>query len=67
MSYDLKKLSHTENTTIIIIIIIIITSLVCLLLCSNVFFLQCLPLISIWFYVVFVHNVITCIYTVLCP
>jgi hypothetical protein len=28
------------------------------------FFLQCLPVICL--YVVFVHNVITCIYTVLC-
>jgi hypothetical protein len=25
-----------------------------------------LPLIRLWFYVVFAHNVITCIYTVLC-
>jgi hypothetical protein len=39
---------------------------VCLLFCINVFFLQCLPLICLWLCVVFVHNVITCIYTVLC-
>jgi hypothetical protein len=37
----------------------------CLLLCITVVFLQCLPLIRLWFYVVFAHNVITCIYTVL--
>jgi hypothetical protein len=31
-----------------------------------VFFLQCLPVICLWLYVVFVHNIINCIYTVLC-
>jgi hypothetical protein len=49
-----------------IVIIIIIITLFVLLLCINVFLLQCLPLISLRFYIVFVHNVITCIYTVLC-
>jgi hypothetical protein len=39
---------------IIIIVIIIII------------FHQCLPLICLCFYVVFVYNVITCLYIVLC-
>jgi hypothetical protein len=39
---------------------------VCFLICSNVFFLQCLPIISLRFYVVFVRYVTTFIYTVLC-
>jgi hypothetical protein len=51
---------------IIIIIIIIIILFVCFLRWINVFFLQSLPLISLWLYVVFVHKIITFIYTVLC-
>jgi hypothetical protein len=39
---------------------------VCLLFCINVFLLQCLSVICLWLYVVFVHNVITCVYTVMC-
>jgi hypothetical protein len=39
---------------------------VCLLFCINVFFLQCLCVICLWLYVVFVHNVTTRIYPVLC-
>jgi hypothetical protein len=61
---------HKQELSWVIIIIIIITIItilfVCLLLGINVFVLQCLPLITLWFYVVFAHNVITCNYTVLC-
>jgi hypothetical protein len=39
---------------------------VCLRFCINVYFLHCLPVICLWLYVVLLHNVITCIYTVLC-
>jgi hypothetical protein len=55
-----------EMIIIIIIIILFVCLFVCLLVGINVFLLQCLPLISPWLYVVFVPNVITCIYTVLC-
>jgi hypothetical protein len=54
------------NWIIIIIITIIICLCVCLIIGINMFLLQCVPLVSLWFYVVFVHIVITCIYTVLC-
>jgi hypothetical protein len=54
------------SSVIIITITIIIILFVCLLLGINVFVLQCLPLIRLWFYVLSAHNVITCIYTVLC-
>jgi hypothetical protein len=51
---------------IIIIFTIIIIIIICLLVCINVSSLQCLPVICLLLYVVIVHNVITCIYTVLC-
>jgi hypothetical protein len=55
---------------IIIIIIITITTATTTTLFAYfltlMFLLQCLPLIGFWFYVVFIHNVITCVYTVLC-
>jgi hypothetical protein len=51
-----------ELNWIIIIFFCLFAYLLALICC----FLKCLPLISLWFYVVFVYNVITCIYTVLC-
>jgi hypothetical protein len=55
-----------QSDTSILFLFIIITLFVCLLHCINVFFLKCLPVIWLWHYDVFVHNVIICIYTVLC-
>jgi hypothetical protein len=62
----IRHFLFTITIIITIIIILFVYLFVCLLLGINVFFLQCLPLIRLWFYVVFVHNVITCTYTVLC-
>jgi hypothetical protein len=45
---------------------IIIILFVCFLICINVFFFQCLPLITLWLYVVFLQYVTILIYTVLC-
>jgi hypothetical protein len=44
----------------------VICLFVYLLFCINVYFLQCMPVICLWLYVVLLHNVITCMYTVLC-
>jgi hypothetical protein len=51
-----------KNIIIIIvvnIIIITITSLFVCIVCINMHFLQCLPLIYLWLYVVLLHNVVT--------
>jgi hypothetical protein len=49
-----------------IIIIIIITLFLFVYFAVLMCFLQCLPVIWLWIYVVIVHNVIAFVYTVLC-
>jgi hypothetical protein len=46
--------------------ILLLRLFVCLLFCINVFFSPALAVICLWLYVVLLHDIITCIYTVLC-
>jgi hypothetical protein len=62
---------HNPNVLCYVILVtshlsLFICFFVCLLFCINVFFLQYLPVICLLLHVVFVHNVITYIYTALC-
>jgi hypothetical protein len=71
-----RTLTYSEPETFTLIIFIICYDcyyyyyynlfVFCLRLCINMYFLQCLPVIYLSFYVALLHNVITYIYTVLC-